>query len=238
MRWCFRRLPGAIRAGCRETLRAEPDMSISVFVADDHAIVRDGLVALLRTHPGIEIVGTASDGREAVAKVRQAKPRVVILDISMPELSGIDAARQIIASLPETLIVMLSMHSGAQYVFQALEAGARGYLLKESASAEIVDAVRAVDRGQRFLSRKAAEIVAQGITERQGVSGLDSLSRREREVLRLVADGYSSAKIGELLHLSPKTVDSYRSRLMQKLRVNQLAGLIKFAIQHGVTTLD
>ena len=213
-------------------------MSISIFVADDHAIVRDGLVALLRTHPGLEIVGTAADGKEAVTKVLKAKPRVLILDISMPELSGIEVARQISATLPETLIVMLSMHSGAQYVFQALEAGARGYLLKESASAEIVDAVRAVDRGQRFLSRKAAEIVAQGITERQGVSAVDSLSRREREVLRLVADGYSSAKIGELLHLSPKTVDSYRSRLMQKLQVNQLAGLIKFAIQHGVTTLD
>ncbi|MGH8314200.1 MAG: response regulator [Steroidobacterales bacterium] len=213
-------------------------MSISVFVADDHAIVRDGLVALLRTHPGIEIVGTASDGNEAVAKVRKAQPRVVILDISMPELNGIEAARQIIAALPDTLIVMLSMHSSAQHVFQALEAGARGYLLKESASAEIVDAVRTVDRGQRYLSRKAAEIVAQGITERKGVSAVDSLSRREREVLRLVADGYSSAKIGELLHLSPKTVDSYRSRLMQKLQVNQLAGLIKFAIQHGVTTLD
>jgi DNA-binding NarL/FixJ family response regulator len=213
-------------------------MSISIFVADDHAIVRDGLVALLRSHPGIEIVGTAADGKEAVAKVLKAKPRVLILDISMPELSGIEVARQISAALPETLIVMLSMHSGAQYVFQALEAGARGYLLKESASAEIVDAVRAVDRGQRFLSRKAAEVVAQGITERQGVSALDSLSRREREVLRLVADGYSSAKIGELLHLSPKTVDSYRSRLMQKLQVNQLAGLIKFAIQHGVTTLE
>lgn len=213
-------------------------MSISVFVADDHAIVRDGLVALLRTHPGIEIVGTASDGIEAVRKVLALKPRVVILDISMPELSGIEAARQICAALPESLIVMLSMHSGAQYVFQALEAGARGYLLKESASAEIVDAIRAVHRGQRFLSRKAAEIVAQGISERQGVSAIDSLSRREREVLRLVADGYSSAKIGELLHLSPKTVDSYRSRLMQKLQVNQLAGLIKFAIQHGVTTLE
>ncbi len=213
-------------------------MSISVFVADDHAIVRDGLVALLRAHPGIEIVGTATNGTEAVAKVLHTKPRVVILDISMPELSGIEAARQITAALPDTLVVMLSMHSGAQYVFQALEAGARGYLLKESASAEIADAVRAVDRGQRYLSRKVAEIVAQGISERQGVSALDSLSRREREVLRLVADGYSSAKIGELLHLSPKTVDSYRSRLMQKLQVNQLAGLIKFAIQHGVTTLE
>jgi len=213
-------------------------MSISIFVADDHAIVRDGLVALLRSHPGIEIVGTAADGKEAVTKVLKARPRVLILDISMPELSGIEVARQVNAALPETLIVMLSMHSGAQYVFQALEAGARGYLLKESASAEIVDAVRAVDRGQRFLSRKAAEVVAQGIAERQGVSALDSLSRREREVLRLVADGYSSARIGEVLHLSPKTVDSYRSRLMQKLQVNQLAGLIKFAIQHGVTTLE
>jgi DNA-binding NarL/FixJ family response regulator len=213
-------------------------MSISVFVADDHAIVRDGLVALLRMQPDLAIVGTASDGSEAVAKVLQARPRIVILDISMPGLSGIEVARQITAALPETLILMLSMHSGAHYVFQALEAGARGYLLKESASAEIADAVRAVDRGQRYLSRKAAEIVAQGISERQGGNALDALSRREREVLRLVADGHSSAKIGELLHLSPKTVDSYRSRLMQKLQVNQLAGLIKFAIQHGVTTLE
>jgi DNA-binding NarL/FixJ family response regulator len=213
-------------------------MSISVFVADDHAIVRDGLVALLRMQPDLAIVGTASDGSEAVAKVLQARPRIVILDISMPGLSGIEVARQIAAALPETRIVMLSMHSGAQYVFQALEAGARGYLLKESASAEIADAIRAVDRGQRYLSRKAAEIVAQGISERQGGNALDALSRREREVLRLVADGHSSAKIGELLHLSPKTIDSYRSRLMQKLQVNQLAGLIKFAIQHGVTTLD
>jgi DNA-binding NarL/FixJ family response regulator len=207
-------------------------------VADDHAIVRDGLVALLRVHPDIEIVGTAGNGSDAVAKVLQAKPRVVILDISMPGLSGIEVARQVTAALPETRIVMLSMHSSSQYVFQALEAGARGYLLKESASAEIADAVRAVDRGQRYLSRKAAEIVAQGISERQGGNALDALSRREREVLRLVADGHSSAKIGELLHLSPKTVDSYRSRLMQKLQVNQLAGLIKFAIQHGVTTLE
>jgi DNA-binding NarL/FixJ family response regulator len=213
-------------------------MSISVFVADDHAIVRDGLVALLRVHPDIEIVGTAGNGSDAVAKVLQARPRVVILDISMPGLSGIEVARQVTAALPETRIVMLSMHSSSQYVFQALEAGARGYLLKESASAEIADAVRAVDRGQRYLSRKAAEIVAQGISERQGGNALDALSRREREVLRLVADGHSSAKIGELLHLSPKTVDSYRSRLMQKLQVNQLAGLIKFAIQHGVTTLE
>ena len=213
-------------------------MPIPVFVADDHAIVRDGLVALLRAHAGIEIAGTAANGSDAVEQVLRLKPRIVILDISMPELNGIEAARRIREALPDTRVVMLSMHSGTQFVFQALEAGVRGYLLKESASAEIVDAVRAVDRGQRYLSREVAEIVAQGVSERQGVSALDRLSRREREVLRLVADGYSSARIGDLLHLSPKTVDSYRSRLMQKLQVNQLAGLVKFAIQHGVTTLE
>jgi len=213
-------------------------MPVSVFVADDHAIVRDGLCALLRTHPDIDIVGTAASGSDALEQVKRLRPRVVILDISMPDLDGIEVARQIGQALPDTAILMLSMHSGTHYVVQALEAGARGYLLKESASAEIVDAVRAVDGGQRYLSRQVAQIVAQGIGERTAVSALESLSRREREVLRLVVDGYSSARIGELLHLSPKTVDSYRSRLMRKLNVNQLAGLIKFAIQHAVTTLE
>ena len=213
-------------------------MTVSVFVADDHAIVRDGLVALLRSHAGIEIVGTAATGRDAIGQVLRVRPRVVIMDVSMPEPDGIEATRQIMAALPETSIVILSMHSGSRYVFQALEAGARGYLLKDSASAEIIDAVRTVERGQRYLSPKVAAIVTQGISERKAVSALDSLSRREREVLRLVADGYSSAKIGDLLHLSPKTVDSYRSRLMQKLQITQLAGLIKFAIHHGVTKLE
>ncbi len=213
-------------------------MSITVFVADDHAIVRDGLVALLRAHSGFEVLGTAANGREAVSEVLRLAPRVVVLDISMPELSGIEAARQIHAALPHVAIVILTMHSGAQHVFQALEAGVRGYLLKESASVEIIDAVRAVEQGRRFLSRKVAEIVADGIGDHHDVSGLDSLSKREREVLRLVVDGNSSARIGALLHLSPKTVDSYRSRLMQKLQVKQLAGLVKFAVQHGLTTPD
>jgi DNA-binding NarL/FixJ family response regulator len=213
-------------------------MPIAVFIADDHAIVRDGLAALLCTYPDIEIVGSAANGSDAVAQVQRLMPQVVILDISMPELDGIEAARQIHRALPDTAIVMLSMHSGTQHVVRALEAGARGYLLKESASAEIVDAVRAVDGGQHYLSREVADIVAQGIGKRRAVGALDSLSRREREVLSLVANGNSSARIGELLHLSPKTVDSYRSRLMQKLQVNQLAGLIKFAIQHGLITLE
>jgi DNA-binding NarL/FixJ family response regulator len=213
-------------------------MSTTVFVADDHAIVREGLVSLLRASGGFDVVGTADDGRQAVAEVLRLAPRVVVLDISMPVLGGIDAARQMRAGLPEVAIVMLTMHSGAQYVFEALEAGVRGYLLKESASVEIVDAVRAMEQGRRYLSRKVAEIVADGIGERAGHDVLDRLSKREREVLQLVVDGYSSTKIGGLLHLSPKTIDSYRSRLMHKLQVTQLAGLVKFAVQHGLTAPD
>lgn len=213
-------------------------MSITVFVADDHAIVRDGLVSLLRASAGFEVVGTAENGREAVIEVLRLAPRVVVMDIAMPELSGIDAARLIRASLPEVAIVLLTMHAGAHYVFEALEVGVRGYLLKESASVEIVDAVRAMEQGRRYLSPKVAEIMAAGIGERSDRGALDSLSKREREVLQLVVDGYSSTKIGALLHLSPKTIDSYRSRLMQKLRVNQLAGLVKFAVQHGLTAPD
>ena len=217
------------------TAAAKP---ISVFVADDHAIVRDGLVSLLRAHQGIEVIGTASSGSDAVAQVVRLGPRVLILDISMPDLNGIDAALQIRVGRPDVAIVILTMHSSAHYVFQALKAGVRGYLLKESASVEIVDAVRAVDHGRRYLSGKVAEIVAQGISEQRGVNALESLSRREREILCLVADGCSSSKIAEMLHLSPKTIDSYRSRLMQKLQVTQLAGLIKFAIHHGLTTVQ
>ena len=213
-------------------------MPISVFVADDHAIVREGLVTLLAAQSDIEIVGTAVNGREALTQVLQLQPRVVVLDISMPELDGIEATRQILAKLPDTAIVILSMHSSAQHVFHALEAGARGYLLKESAAREIIDAVRAMQSGRRYLSAKVAEIVAEGLSDRATVSPLESLSKREREIIKLVADGHSSAAIGLMLHLSPKTVDSYRSRLMHKLQISDLAGLIKFAILYGLTSLE
>lgn len=213
-------------------------MSITVFVADDHAIVREGLATLLAAQPDIEVIGTASNGREAVSRVLQLRPQVVILDISMPELDGIEATRRIREREPQTLIAILSMHAGAQHVFHALEAGARGYLLKESAGKNIIDAVRAIRAGRRYLSPKVAGIVAEGLSERSGASPLESLSKREREILKLVADGHSSLQIGQLLHLSPKTVDSYRSRLMQKLHLSDLAALIKFAIQYGLTSLD
>jgi DNA-binding NarL/FixJ family response regulator len=197
-----------------------------------------GLAALLVAQPDIRIAGTAGNGREALAGVLQAKPAVVILDIAMPEMNGIEAARQIHAALPQARIVILSMHAGAEHVFQALEAGARGYLLKESAAKEIVDAVRTVQLGRRYLSAKVAEVLADRVGRRTAVSPLESLSARERQILKLVADGLSSVRIAEMLHLSPKTVDTYRSRLMEKLNLSDIASLVKFAIQHGLTSLD
>lgn len=176
-------------------------MTLTVFIADDHAVVREGLGALLSSQPDIHIVGTAMDGREAVAEVLRLKPQVVLLDISMPGLDGIEAMRQILAQDGSVAVVILSMHSSAQHVFHALEAGARGYLLKESAGKEIIDAVRAVQIGRRYLSRKVAEIVAEGLGGRSGESPLERLSRREREIIKLVADGHTSAEIARQLHL-------------------------------------
>jgi len=212
--------------------------AVTVFIADDHAIVRDGLVAHLSAQPDLTVVGTASDGRDAVTKVLQLAPQIAILDISMPELDGIEAARQIAATRPEVQLIILSMHGGAQHVFHALEAGVRGYLLKESAGREIIDAIRMVHSGRRYLSPKVAEIVTENVGTRSGATPLESLSRREREILKLVADGHSSAAIGAKLYLSPKTVDSYRSRMMQKLHLSDLAAVVKFAIQHDLTSLE
>jgi len=211
---------------------------ITVVVADDHAVVRDGLVAILESTPDIRVVGTATNGRQAIERVLALSPQVAILDVSMPELDGITVTRQILAARPDTAVVILSMHSSAQHVMQALEAGARSYLLKEHAGREIAETVRAVHLGRRHLSGRVAEIVAESINSRRGSSPVDSLSNRERQILKLVCDGRSSAEIGRILDLSPKTVDTYRSRLMQKLQVRDLAGLIKFAILHGLTPLE
>lgn len=216
----------------------QPRGPISVFIADDHSIVREGLAALLAAQSDIRVAGSAGNGREAVAAVLKTMPAVVIMDIAMPEMNGIEAARAIHAAAPQTQIVILSMHAGAEHVFQALEAGARGYLMKESAAKEICDAVRAVHQGRRYLSSRVAEVLAERVGRRAGVSPLDSLSARERQILKLVADGCSSARIAEMLHLSPKTVDTYRSRLMEKLNLSDIASVVKFAILHGLTSID
>jgi len=214
-------------------------MSIKVFLADDHAVVRDGLRFILEAQGDIKVVGEAVNGLQAVDQVKKLRPDVVVMDIAMPELNGIEATYEIRQSCPSTQIVILSVHGTSEHIFRALQAGARGYLLKESAGTEVVTAVRVIHSGRRYLSQKIDEILIDDYIHQQGAieakSPLESLSQREREVLQLLVEGKSSKEIGKILYLSPKTVETYRSRLMQKLGVSNLPDLIKFAIQHGLT---
>ncbi len=214
-------------------------MTIRVFIADDHALVRDGLRYLLQAQSDITVVGDASDGRQAVRRVQQLNPDVVVMDIAMPELNGIEAAHQVRATRPSVQIIILSIHSTIEHISRALQAGALGYLLKETAGIEVAEAVRAVHAGRRYLSSKIAETIIDDYSRHPNVtSPLDRLSPREREVLQLVAEGKSSAQIAEILSLSTKSVETYRARLMKKLDLDDLPSLVKFAIQHGLITLD
>lgn len=217
-------------------------MTIRVLLADDHAVVRDGLRFLLEAQGDIVVVGDAADGRLAVRQAQQLQPDVVVMDIAMPELNGIDATQQVRELCPSTHVLILSMHSTAEHIFRALQAGARGYLLKESAGTELVEAVRSVKAGRRYLSEKIVDTVVDDYVDQSqatlGKSPLERLSPREREILQLVVEGKSSAEIGERLFISAKSVETYRSRLMQKLGISDLPSLIKFAIQHGLTTLN
>ena len=214
-------------------------MDISILIADDHALVRDGLRAILEREPGIRIVGVAADGREAVREARRLLPDIVIMDIVMPELSGIEAAAQIRDQCEPTKVIILSMYSTVEHIFRALQAGVLAYVLKESAGAEVVEAVRAVHAGRRFLSKKISDVVVDGyVREHRSSSPLESLSPREREVMLLVVEGRSSSEIAHALHLSPKTVETHRSRLMEKLGVENVIGLVKFAVQHGLAKPD
>ena len=212
---------------------------ISVFLADDHAVLRDSLSFLLETQPDIRVVGSASDGRDAVRQVKQLRPDVVIMDIAMPKLNGLEATEQIRQISPSTQVIILSMYSTAEHIYRALQAGARGYLLKASAALEVVKAVREVHVGRHYLSQKIEEtMIDDYIHKHKDISPLKSLSPREREILQLIVEGRSNAEIGKTLYISPKTVETYRKRLMQKLGVSDLSGLIRFAIQHGLTSLE
>ena len=214
-------------------------MKIRVYVADDHAMIRDGLRALLESHGDIEVVGGAGDGRQAVVEAKRLQPDIVLMDISMPGLNGIEAAALLREAAPKARVIMLSMHANSEHLFRALHAGARGYVLKNSAGAELADAVREVHAGKRHFSPKVAEILVEGyVREERVASPMQALSAREREILQLVAEGRTSAQIADALSLSPKTVDTYRSRLMQKIGVTDMVGLVKFAILHGVTPLE
>jgi DNA-binding NarL/FixJ family response regulator len=212
-------------------------MTIRVLLADDHSILRDGLTALLEGQEGMTVVAHAEDGREAVRKAIELKPDVAIMDIVMPELDGIEATRLVRRSSPLTQVVILSMYSTTEHIFRALQAGAQGYLLKESAGSELVAAVRSVHAGRRYLSQKITEtVVVDYMREHQPTDPLGKLSNRKRQILQLIAEGKSTANIASTLFLSPKTVDTYRSRLMQKLEIDSMAGPVKFAIACGLTS--
>lgn len=214
-----------------------PDRPITVFVADDHAVVREGLVQLLQLRSDLTVVGTSSEGRDTLERIRQLRPDVAVLDISMPGLNGIEITAALAASGEKVAVVILSMHASTEYVFKALEVGAKAYLQKESAAAEIEVAIRAAHEGRRYLGTRIATVVADQVVLAAGKTPLQTLSNREGEILRLVMESHSSTEIGALLNLSPKTVDTYRSRLMQKLGVSDVVSLVKFAIQHGLVSL-
>lgn len=214
-------------------------MTISVFLVDDHRVLRDGLHILLESQDDIKVIGEAEDGNKAVKGIIKLKPDVAVLDITMPELNGIDATRLIQEAVPEVGIVILSIHSDLEHIFRALKAGAQGYILKESAGSEVVSAVRSVYLGRRYLSPGIRESVTEAyLNDHKMQSPLELLSQREREVLQLTVEGHSSASIGKKLKLSSKTVDTYRSRLMGKLDLHDLPELVRFAVKHGITPLD
>ncbi len=216
-------------------------MTITILIADDHAIVRHGLRTLLEEQPDFQVVGEAVNGREARQLVDQLLPEVVILDIAMPELNGLDAMSQIYEQHPDIQAIILSMHASPEYVYHALKAGARGYLVKESVVTEVVEAVSAVHDGRLYLSQKVSNIMLEDYFAQHDLTQADSplmrLSTREREIIQMVAEGKSSAEIAQILSVSPRTVKTYRLRIMQKLGLKDLPSLVKFAIKHGLTSL-
>lgn len=217
-------------------------MAVRVLLADDHAVLRDGVRLLLEMEPDIEIAGDASNGRAAVALCQEIEPDVAILDIMMPELNGIEAARQIGQVCTNTQVIILTMNASPEHVFRALQVGVRGYLLKASAGSEVVTAVRSVHSGGRYLSQAISDTVIDDYifqrSQTENESPLAQLTDREREVLQLVVEGKSTSEIGEFLSVTAGSVKTYRKRIMQKLDIHDLPGLVKFSIQHGVIALD
>ena len=217
---------------------------IRIVLADDHELVRSGLVKLLETHKDLQIVGEAGDGLEAVEKTKKLNPDVLIIDLSMPKLSGIDATKIVRKECPNVAVLVLTMHQNEQYVYQIFNAGAGGYILKESSKEELATAVRTVARGEKYFSPRVSEIMVKSYLkkgssrEESAARGLidatDALTTREKEVLSLIAEGLSNQEISDKLFISPRTVDTHRTNIMQKLDIHDTAGLTRYAISAGI----
>lgn len=211
--------------------------SIRIILADDHTLVRAGIRALLEKLPGVEVVGEAGDGREAMKLVKQLGPDVVLLDITMPGLNGLDVATRIVKEYPKVRVIILSMHNNEEYYWRALKAGAAGYLLKKAATAELETALQRVVHGEVYLSREISERLLRkhpvgGMAARK--SPLEQLTGRQREILQLIAEGQNTKGIAELLKVSPKTVEYHRMKLMDGLNVHDVPGLVRFALRVGL----
>ena len=214
-------------------------MNIKVLIADDHQIVREGLRSMLEKEPGIKVVGEAEDGRKTLRMARELTPDVIIMDVAMPDLNGIEATRQIVAEFPTIKVIALSMHDDRRFVLNMIKAGAKGYQLKDSAFKDLAKAIRMVVANKTYLSSEIADIVVKDYlaTVNSGESSAFSLlTPRECEVLQLIAEGKTTNQIGEHLHVSIKTVETHRTQLMAKLKVKGVAELTKYAIREGLTT--
>jgi DNA-binding NarL/FixJ family response regulator len=208
----------------------------TILLVDDHAMFRAGIKALLESESGMEVLGEASTGDEGVDQVRVLKPNVVVMDLSMPGSSGLEATRRIAALGLDTKVLVLTVHAEEEYLVPVLEAGASGYLTKTSADRDLIDAIKIVARGEVYLPPKATKLLLQRYkaNEAEQGTGLHDLSSREQEVLALTAEGYSSREIGKKLFISPKTVDTYRARIMDKLGLNHRSELVRFALKVGL----
>jgi DNA-binding NarL/FixJ family response regulator len=214
--------------------------SIRVLLADDHALVRAGFRALAQNLAGVEVVAEATDGREALTAIKTHQPDVVLMDISMAGLNGLEAAARVAKEFPNVRVIILSAHSNEEYVCQALRAGAAGYLLKDAGTSELDLAVKAVARGETYLSPGVSKHVISDYLRRTGgdSGALEMLTPRQREILQLIAEGQTTKQIANTLHISVKTVETHRMQLMERLDIHDVAGLVRFAIRMGLVETD
>jgi len=214
-------------------------MKVKVLIVDDHQIVREGLRAMLEQEPWIKVVGEAEEGRTTLRLARELAPDVIIMDVAMPDLNGIEATRQIVAEFPKVKVIALSMHNDRRFVLNMFKAGAKGYMIKDCAFKDLSHAIRMVAGNQTYMSNEIADIVLKGYLASatfEQSSAFNLLSPREREVLQLLAEGKTSSQIAENLHVSVKTIETHRAQLMAKLEVKSVAELTKYAIREGLTT--
>ncbi|MBC8314114.1 MAG: response regulator transcription factor [Bacteroidetes bacterium] len=216
---------------------------IRIIIADDHELILKGISVILRSYPDFEIVGEATNGKEVVALTLQLTPDIVFMDISMPDLSGIEACRQILRHYPDTRIIALSQHEDGEYVYQMLKAGGSGYMLKDSSKEEFGNAIQSVLAGEKYFSAKISEIMITDLMHRKEQENSSDLppvhiTRREKEIIEMIADDLSNQAIGEKLHISQRTVETHRRNIMQKLNVKSVVALLKYAVKHNLISLE